>query len=379
MEWWHPGSDVLAEDLPCRHCTRVDRDDSLHVVADGCVARLGNLRKSFGRVKALDDVTLEVRHGEIVGILGRSGAGKSTLIRCMNGLETPDRGRVEIFGHDVAAMPLRWLQHLRGRIGMIFQQGNLLRAKTVAENVALPLKILGVPPAERAARVRQLLALVGLSGQDAVYPAKLSAGHRQLVGIARALAGSPALLLCDEPTAALDRETTVLVLDLLRDVNRRLGVTVVLATRETNLVRPIADRLIVLDAGGVVEEGEAWRVITAPQTAIAQRLVDTETSELPCLLRNGLSDAWSRGAHLVLRIQLSGDAAHRPVLAQMTSDLGVLPVVLHASVQSVQDHALASFIIAFNDQSEPLARRVGEYLAARVSRLEVLGYVHQLV
>jgi D-methionine transport system ATP-binding protein len=267
---------------------------------------------------------------------------------------------------------------VRRRIGMIFQHFNLLSAKTVAQNVALPLKIARIPGPERVARVQELLALVGLSDKAQVYPAKLSGGQKQRVAIARALAAHPALLLCDEATSALDPETTLSILDLLRDINRRLGLTIVLITHEMSVVRAIADRVIVMDRGRIVEEGEVQRVFAAPEAELTQRLIGSQADDLPDILRNGLTGEWTRGTHLVLRLQLSGDAAQRPVLAELTRDLDVLPVVLHAAVQHVREQAIASFVVAFTDAGEPLARRVGEYLAARVSRLEVLGYVRQL-
>jgi D-methionine transport system ATP-binding protein len=296
----------------------------------------------------------------------------------LNGLEKPDRGRVEILGLDIVPLAERALQHVRRRIGMIFQHFNLLSAKTVAENVALPLKIAGVPAEQRAPRVQELLALVGLSDKAEVYPAKLSGGQKQRVGIARALAADPALLLCDEATSALDPDTTSSILELLRDINRRLGLTIVLITHEMNVVRTIADRVIVLEEGRIVEEGEVWRVFTDPHAALTRRLIGSPASDLPEFVRERLSNEWTRGSHLVLRVQLSGPAVGNPVLAQLTRDLDVLPVVLNASVRHVQNHAMASFVIAFDDPENTLARPVGEYLASRVSRLEVLGYVRQL-
>ncbi|MDR3531051.1 MAG: ATP-binding cassette domain-containing protein [Rhodopila sp.] len=366
----HPETIVPLEDMPDLHAPAS--------VPDGPVVRLGNVGKKFGTVTALHDVTFEVQRGEILGIIGRSGAGKSTLIRCLNGLEKPDRGRVEILGQDIVPLTESALQQVRGRIGMIFQHFNLLSTKTVEQNVALPLKIAGTPRPERTARVRELLELVGLSDKAQVYPAKLSGGQKQRVGIARALAAHPALLLCDEATSALDPETTLSILNLLRDINRRLGLTIVLITHEMSVVRAIADRVIVMDQGRIVEEGDVWQVFAAPEAALTQRLIGSQTSELPSALRDGLRNDWTQGAHLVLRVQLSGDAAQRPVLAEMTRDLDVLPVMLNATVQHVQEQAVASFVVAFADAGEALARRVGDYLAARVSRLEVLGYVQQL-
>jgi D-methionine transport system ATP-binding protein len=378
--WWHPEAMTLFEDLPCNDCILEDVP-YLHApppIPEGAVVRVGNASKSFGPVTALDDITFEVQRGEVLGIIGRSGAGKSTLIRCLNGLEKPDRGRIEVLGEDIVPLREGALKRVRGRIGMIFQHFNLLSAKTVEQNVALPLRIAGISGPEQVARVRELLALVGLSDKAQVYPAKLSGGQKQRVGIARALAAHPALLLCDEATSALDPETTLSILDLLRDINRRLGLTIVLITHEMSVVRAIADRVIVMDRGRIVEDGEVQRIFAAPEAELTQRLIGSQTGELPNVLRNGFLNDWTQGSHLVLRVQLSGDAAQRPLLAEMTRDLDVLPVVLQAGIQHVQEQAIASFVVAFMDAGEPLARRVGEYLAERVSRLEVLGYVRQL-
>jgi D-methionine transport system ATP-binding protein len=371
---------ALFEDFPCADCDLEEVRDlpTPEPIPDGPVVRVGSVSKNFGSILALDDVTFEVQRGEILGIIGRSGAGKSTLIRCLNGLEKPDRGRIAILGQDIVPLGEGALQRVRGRIGMIFQHFNLLSAKTVEQNVALPLKIAGFSGAEQVARVRELLALVGLSDKAQVYPSKLSGGQKQRVGIARALAAHPALLLCDEATSALDPETTLSILDLLRDINRRLGLTIVLITHEMSVVRAIADRVIVMDQGRIVEEGEVQRVFAAPEAELTQRLIGDPVGDLSSALRSGLLNDWAQGSHLVLRVQLAGEAAQRPVLAEMIRDLDVLPVVLHAAVGDVQEHAVASFVVAFADADEPLARRVGEYLAARVSRLEVLGYVRQL-
>ena len=374
--WWHPEAMALFDALPCDDCI-LEEVPYRHVpppVPEGAVVRVGNASKNFGSIQALDDVTFEVQLGEILGIIGASGAGKSTLIRCLNGLAKPDRGRVEILGRDIDPLNEAALQRVRRRIGMMFQHFNLLSAKTVEQNVALPLKIAGITGPEQAARVRELLALVGLSDKAQVYPAKLSDGQKQRVGIARALAAHPALLLCDEATSALDPETTLSILDLLRDINRRLGLTIILLTREMSVVRAIADRVIVTDRGRIVEEGEVQRIFAAPEAELTQRLIGSQISDLPSTVRHGFLNGWTQGSHPVLRVLLSGEVAQRPVLAEMTRDLDVLPVMLQADVQHVQEQAVASFIVAFRDAGEPLARRVGEYLAARVSRVEVLGY-----
>ncbi|MBB3593431.1 ABC-type methionine transport system ATPase subunit [Rhizobium sp. BK529] len=223
------------------------------------VVRLTDVRRRFGTTPALDGISLSVKKGEILGIIGRSGAGKSTLIRCLNGLERADSGEIVIEGRNITGLGEQELQPLRRRIGMIFQHFNLLSAKTVEENVVLPLKIEGVVKAERSKRAHELLELVGLSDKASAYPSSLSGGQKQRVGIARALAARPALLLSDEATSALDPETTRSILTLLKDINRKLGLTILLITHEMEVVRGIADRVAVIDTGRIVEEGQSGR------------------------------------------------------------------------------------------------------------------------
>lgn len=240
--------------------------------------RLSGVTKKFGAHAAIEDISLEVRRGEILGVIGRSGAGKSTLIRCINGLEKPDSGSIEVLDNDDALrdiVPLDEgeLQQVRRRIGMIFQHFNLLSAKTVAGNVALPLKIAGKDRAERKARVAELLQLVGLEAKASAYPAQLSGGQKQRVGIARALAAAPALLLSDEATSALDPETTTAILGLLKGINRRLGLTILLITHEMSVIRVVTDRVIVLDHGRIIEQGPTARVFAAPEAELTRRLL----------------------------------------------------------------------------------------------------------
>jgi D-methionine transport system ATP-binding protein len=235
--------------------------------------RLSGVTKRFGALAAIEDISLEVRRGEILGIIGRSGAGKSTLIRCLNGLEKPDHGRIEIGGRDIVPLNERGLRAVRGRIGMIFQHFNLIAQKSVASNVALPLKIAGWDRAKRKTRVAELLDLVGLGAKADAYPAQLSGGQKQRVGIARALAASPDLLLSDEATSALDPETTTSILMLLKDINRKLGLTILLITHEMSVIRAVTDRVVVLDHGKIVEQGDTERVFAAPKAELTQRLL----------------------------------------------------------------------------------------------------------
>lgn len=232
---------------------------------------LRQLRRTFpGGVTALDGVDLTVAPGEIYGVVGRSGAGKSTLLRTVNLLERPDSGTVRVDGQELTTLAPAQLRATRRRIGMIFQHFHLLRGRTVADNIALPLELAGVPRARRAARVAELLDVVRLSDKAREYPSRLSGGQRQRVAIARALATDPAVLLSDEATSALDAYTTVEVLDLLRDLNRDLGLTILLITHDLGVIERICHRAAVLDAGRLVESGPVGELLSTPGSALGR-------------------------------------------------------------------------------------------------------------
>lgn len=225
-----------------------------------------------GQPAALDNVSLQIAEGSIFGIVGRSGAGKSTLLRCLNLLERPTSGRILLDGQDLTLLSDKALRQQRQRIGMIFQGFNLLHSRNVADNVAVPLEIAKVPKAVRAARVAELLALVGLSDKAQAFPSQLSGGQKQRVGIARALAARPAYLLSDEATSALDPETTASILELLRDINRQLGVTIVLITHELEVVKAICDSAVSLADGRVVESGSLVQLQADPSSRLGRSL-----------------------------------------------------------------------------------------------------------
>ena len=233
--------------------------------------------KRFGRgAPALDDVSLSIPAGSIFGVIGRSGAGKSTLLRLINGLETPSSGQVMVDGAPLSGMSAGEVRALRRRIGMIFQSFGLLSNRTVAQNVALPLELAGVGGPERGERVASLLDRVGIADKADVYPAQLSGGQRQRVGIARALATRPDILLCDEATSALDPETTRSVLALLADLNREMGLTIILITHEMSVVRAICEQVAVLDQGRLVETGPVDTVFTNPRDSRTLALLGSE-------------------------------------------------------------------------------------------------------
>lgn len=227
-------------------------------------------------VRALDQVNLTIDTGDIFGIIGLSGAGKSTLIRCINLLERPTEGEILVDGLDVAKLNAHDLRAFRSRFGMVFQDYNLFMQRTVARNIAFPLEISGVPAADRAARVTELLELVGLSDKANAYPAQLSGGQKQRVSIARALATHPEFLLCDEPTSALDSLTTTSILNLLSDINRKLGVSIIIITHETSVVRRICRHMAVLSENRILETGAVADLVANPQSALTRQLLKLE-------------------------------------------------------------------------------------------------------
>lgn len=239
---------------------------------------------------ALEGVSLEIPDGAIYGILGRSGAGKSTLIRCLNLLERPSRGRILFDGRDITALEGAALRRHRQGTGMIFQHFNLLHARSVEENVAVPLEIAGVARRERAARVSELLELMGLGEHRRAFPSQLSGGQKQRVGIARALAANPRHLLCDEATSALDPETTESVLALLADINRRLGITIVLITHELEVVRAICDHAALLEQGQLVESGALGTLLANPDSRVRQALLPDPEILRRFMARHGVTE-----------------------------------------------------------------------------------------
>ena len=232
-------------------------------------------------VHALDGVDLRVEKGSIVGVIGYSGAGKSTLVRLINGLEHPTSGTVRVLGSDVGKASEPALRDLRGRIGMIFQQFNLFNSRTVRGNVAYPLKVAGWKKADIDRRVNELLEFVGISEKADQYPRKLSGGQKQRVGIARAIATNPEILLADEATSALDPQTTAEVLDLLREINRRLGITIVVITHQISIVHELCDQVIVMEGGKVVDSGDTYRVFAYPRAPLTERFVAAVTQGVP--------------------------------------------------------------------------------------------------
>ena len=323
----------------------------------GTRVELRGVSKVFGSGKkatrALDDVTLSVEPGRVLGVIGYSGAGKSTLIRLINGLETPSSGEVLLDGTDIAGMKERKLREVRRDIGMIFQQFNLFTSRTVAGNVAYPLELAGMGRAERKARVAELLEFVGLGDRGGSYPEQLSGGQKQRVGIARALATNPSLLLADEATSALDPETTADVLELLRRVNRDLGVTIVLITHEMSVVRAIADTVAVMEDGRIAEHATVHDLFANPTTRVGRRFAATALRDRPQgrELDSAVGSLADAPAALVT-VRVDDDVPLGRVLDVARAE-GLDATVAHGSVTNVQTRSFGRLTLRLTAAGSP--------------------------
>ena len=303
-------------------------------------------------VTALKDISITINDGEIFGIIGLSGAGKSTLIRCINFLERPTSGRVIIDGQDLGALTKKELLKTRQNIGMIFQGFNLLSQRNVIKNICYPLEIAGVKKADAVKRAQELLELVGLSDKAKAYPSQLSGGQKQRVAIARALAAKTKYLLCDEATSALDPDTTNSILELMKQINKTLGVTIVVITHEMKVIDKICDRVAVLDQSTVAELGNVSDVFAAPQSAIARKLVLPEAKAVEEISGEGR-----------VRIVFNGENSLKPVIANLILECGVPVNILHADTRDIDGRAYGQILLGLPDD-EKSAERVCSYLNA---------------
>jgi D-methionine transport system ATP-binding protein len=317
-----------------------------------------------GPVAALRGVSLRVGAGEIFGIIGRSGAGKSTLIRCVNLLERPTSGRVVVNGQELTQLASAELRAQRRQIGMIFQHFNLLSGRTALENVALPLELAGADRTGARQQALPLLEIVGLIAQRDQYPAQLSGGQKQRVGIARALAGQPRVLLCDEVTSALDPESTRSILVLLKDLQRRFGLTILLITHEMAVVKEICERVAVLEEGRVVEEDHTFNLFTRPQAEATRTLLGELVGDgLPASVVQRLRTEIVSGRGRLLRIVFSGPYADRPVLTESARRFGVDFNILYGRVDEIQGAPFGSLVVLAHGNPDALDQSVKHFLS----------------
>ena len=314
---------------------------------------LRNLSKSFvtaeGPVDALRHVNLTVNDGDIYGIIGMSGAGKSTLVRCINMLERPTEGNVLLDGRDLGSLSKKEMQLVRRQVTMIFQSFNLLMQSTCLQNIMFPLKLAKVPRAQAEARARELLETVGLPDKANVYPAQLSGGQQQRIAIARALATNPRVLLCDEATSALDPKTTQSILELIRQINRDTGITVIVITHQMSVVQEICNRVAILEHGRVVEEGDVSQVFSHPKAAATRALVFPGMAE-------GEGEANSGYGQLVRLIFEGSITTNKPLIASMAMECGIAANILGASTRTLGKREYGYMLIEIPGGPDELAR-----------------------
>ena len=342
--------------------------------------KLNNITKIFTlpdkKLTALDNVSLHVPKGQICGVIGASGAGKSTLIRCVNLLERPTHGAVIIDDVDLTQLSDAELVKTRRQIGMIFQHFNLLTSRTVFENVALPLELENKSKAEIQEKTTALLALVGLSDKHNVYPANLSGGQKQRVAIARALASDPKVLLCDEATSALDPATTQSILKLLKEINRTLGITILLINHEMEVVKRICDQVAVIDKGRLIEQGTVSEIFSNPKTELAQEFISsTFHITLPEEYLENLSDTPKHAkSYPIIKFEFTGRSVDAPLLSQASKKFGVELSILTSQIDYAGGVKFG-FTIAEVEGDEDAITQAKVYLMENNVRVEVLGYV----
>ena len=330
--------------------------------------QLQHITKTFGSgdgsVDALRDVSIEIGKGEIFGVIGLSGAGKSTLVRCINLLERPTSGTVIVDGQDMMNLRPKELRAARKSIGMIFQHFNLLMQRTVLDNICFPMELAGVKRREAVARARELLEIVDLRSKEKAYPAQLSGGQKQRVAIARTLATDPKILLCDEATSALDPKTTRDILKLLQDINKRLGITVVIITHEMKVIEEICTRVAILDNGDLAECGTVEEVFKNPRSIAGRRLVYPDGVPAESLPESR-----------VIRVAFNGGSAHQPMIASLAIDCGVKVNILGADTRSIDGRFFGTMLLGLPDNEDEVARAL-EYIRMQpyVTVEEVVNY-----
>jgi D-methionine transport system ATP-binding protein len=331
------------------------------------IIEIKNLSKTFktkhGAINALLDINLEINESEIFGIIGTNGAGKSTLVRCMNLLERPSSGEVIFNGKNLTKLGIRSLNETRRSMGMIFQQFNLLTQKSALGNVCFPLEIAGIRKRDAEKRAMELLHLVGIKDKAQAYPSQLSGGQKQRVAIARALANNPKVLLCDEATSALDPKTTGAILGLLKDINRRFGITIVIITHEMKTVEEICGRAAILEEGRVAETGSVEDIFTHPESTAAKRLIFTDDINP------------YTAASKCRRIVFNGRSSFEPIIANMIMECGVPINIIFADSKNIDGKAFGEIVIQLPEDAAAAGKIISYLRAKKIDAEEIDGYV----
>lgn len=324
-------------------------------------------------VHAVNDVTLTINDGDIFGIIGFSGAGKSTLVRCINLLERPTSGTVEVDGKDLTKLSDRELRESRKKIGMIFQHFNLFPSRTIFGNVAFPLQGSGLSKEEIKVKVRKLLDLVGISEKENAYPSQLSGGQKQRVAIARALANDPDILLCDEATSALDPQTTKSILDLLKNLNKELGITIVVITHEMAVVKEICNRVAVMEKGKVVEEGDVFSIFANPKQKLTQNFIKTTSNlrKIEDLVNEDSPVVKLKPGELIVRLSYIEKNISEPLISSMTEKYGVILNIIFANIEIIQDAPIGGTVVIMSGEPDSIEAAL-DYLRDKNVGVEVI-------
>lgn len=351
-------------------------------VENASIIKLQDLNKRFSLAKkeivALENITMDIAQGSIVGIIGRSGAGKSTLLRCMNNLEKPDSGIILFENQNLTQASSKQLRKIRQQIGMIFQQFNLLARRTVLENVTLPLEIANYPKDKLLTRAKECLKFVGLSDRENAYPNDLSGGQKQRVAIARALASQAKVLLCDEATSSLDPETTAEILHLLRDLNKRLKITIVLITHEINVIRDICDYVFVMDHGKIVEQGVIENIFATPTHPITRSFINSMvSSNIPEVIKTLLvNQPEGPNFDIVLRLIFRGGSAEKPILSHFIRNYGTDINIAAGYLDHIGQSTFGTLIVTLPNKKDVI-QNATEFLASQGVKTETLGFIPQ--
>ncbi len=338
---------------------------------------LSHISKEFGsgenRVLAVNDVSLTIVDGDIFGVIGFSGAGKSTLVRCINLLERPTSGTVTVDGKELTGLSPAELRQTRKKIGMIFQHFNLMRSRTVFDNVAYPLRGSGLSQQQVRDKVKKLLELVDIADKAKAYPSQLSGGQKQRVAIARALANDPGVLLCDEATSALDPQTTKAILHLLKDLNRKLGITIVLITHEMAVVKEICNRVAVMEHGNVVEQGDVFSIFVAPKQPVTQNFIRTTSNlqKIEELIAENAPIAQLKPGELIVRLSYVERNASEALISSISRKFDIDVNIIFANIEIVQDAPIGGTVAIISGAREKITAAI-EYLIEKNVGVEVM-------
>ena len=336
-----------------------------------------HVSKDFGTgekmVRAVQDVSLTIQDGEIFGIIGFSGAGKSTLVRCINLLERPTNGTVVVDGKEMTALSPKELRLARRKIGMIFQHFNLMPSRTVFGNVAYPLQGQGLSKQAIQNKVRKLLKLVDIADKETAYPSQLSGGQKQRVAIARALANDPKVLLCDEATSALDPQTTKAILTLLKDLNQKLNLTIVMITHEMAVVKEICDHVAIMEHGQVVEQGEVFSLFADPKQPITQNFIRTTSNlqKIEELIAEGSPVVQLQPGEVIVRLSYIQKNVSEPLISTLSQRFQISLNIIFADIEIVQDAPIGGTVAILSGEREQITKAM-EYLIEKNVGVEVL-------